>query len=114
MKFRGFPKNRIRGSLLLLLLTIGLLAGVSYAWLSTFYETEQPVSFDTGTTSPIPVHMWVYNTAEEGGKGWKVYHAPAAEGEDVLVIADGLGSLVAFAFERERHKAVHQLVETDA
>lgn len=82
MKFRGFPKNRIRGSLLLLLLTIGLLAGVSYAWLSTFYETEQPVSFDTGTTSPIPVHMWVYNTAEERDEGWTEYVASADGGED--------------------------------
>lgn len=82
MKFRGFPKNRIWGSLLLLLLTIGLLAGVSYAWLSTFYETEQPVSFDTGTTSPIPVHMWMYNTAEEGEQGWQVYSASATGGED--------------------------------
>lgn len=86
MKFRGFPQNRIWGSLLLLLLTMGLLAGVSYAWLATFYETKQPVSFDTGTTSPIPVHMWVYNTAEEGNEGWTEYVASATGGEDETAI----------------------------
>ena len=95
MKLRGFPQNRIWSSLLLLLLTIGLLAGVSYAWLSTFYETEQPVSFDTGTTKAIPVHMWVYNTAEEGVEGWKEYSASADGGEDETAILTSILSKTA-------------------
>lgn len=82
MKSRGFPKNRIWGSLLLLLLSLSVFVGASYAWLSTYYETEQPVSLDTGTTKPIPVHMWVYNTEEEGNPGWQQYDATSGERDD--------------------------------
>lgn len=86
MKMKGFFQNRIFASLLLGLLMLGMIAGVSYAWLATFYETEQPVSFDTGTTSPIPVHMWVYNTAAEGNEGWTEYPAYFAAGKDETAI----------------------------
>lgn len=61
--------------IIILLMLLGIMTGVTYAWLSAYYESETGIAADTSTTEAIPVHMWIYNTEADGSKGWHKYTA---------------------------------------
>jgi len=78
LKLDFTKKNRILGKIcgfLFVFALLGVLVGKTYAWLATYYESEEVVAFDTEETNPIPVHMWIYNTVKERDQGWKKYTA---------------------------------------
>lgn len=70
MKLKKYNRRIPRAFLflaLLALLSLCLLANATYAWLSTYWDSDQTkVDFTAGDVGHPTLHMWMFDTKEEG------------------------------------------------
>lgn len=71
MKLKNYDRRVPRAfaflSPLALLLSLCLLANATYAWLSTYWHSDQnKVDFTAGNVGQPTLHMWMFDTKEEG------------------------------------------------
>lgn len=77
------------GAMVMVFLAVFGVTAVSFAWLGNMITGAEEVPITTGTTEPIPMKMWIYDTIkEDSSPGWKSKDITyASDGDEIIIPA---------------------------